>query len=93
MREKWVSFFKINATLMSHICDFIKAYFAYLKKGGGEREMDFTTKLVNTLKKKCLLSVQILLEASVGVINLSPGLRRSALWVSKKKHPQDNKDL
>lgn len=55
--------------------------------------MDFTTKLVNTLKKKCLLSVQILLEASVGVINLSPGLRRSALWVSKKKHPQDNKDL
>lgn len=41
MLEKWVSFFKINATFITHICDFIKAY---LKKGGRKREMDFTTK-------------------------------------------------
>lgn len=77
---------------MSHICDFIKAYFAYLKKGGRGKGNGFHNKISQHIKKKCLLSVQILLEASVGVINLSPGLRRSALWVSKKKHPQD-KDL
>ncbi len=56
---------------------FFEAYWLFKKMEKGERGQDLK---------------QILPEASVGATNLSSGLSRSALWVSKE-HPQNNKDV